>query len=403
MCFLTSTYPSTHGYYGLYGAEPQSHTSTLFGHFRNHGYRTGALGKLHTPRYLIEKDCQFVYDEFIEHPKYLEAVGLYEQNDNRAFNGNRDGECSNIPYEHSVESVLAKQAIRFIRNQGEPKDRGDAKSPWIGWISFSRPHQPYTPSKEFYDLYNEADLHLPPLNEHGYAEGYSESRVRKELRAYLALCSQVDHAIGTILEELKESGLDENTIVVYTSDHGDYAGEHGAMEKLRGISYRAITRIPMIVHIPGMLREGQSSDALVESIDLFPTLCEFADIPFLKTMQGMSFAEIIYGKRNDFRPNVLTENPYRKALATKEWRYIANLEGEKDELYNIVEDPYELQNRIDDPDCAILASEMLRTLLRRVVKARKPITTINGQWHNHRYDEDGRIDLTTNVKMNSYW
>ena len=91
MSFLSSIYPSTHGYYGLYGPEPVQPMLSMFKYFKETGYRTGALGKLHTPRYWIERDCQFVYDEFIEHPKYLEGVGLYEQNDNRAFNGNQNG------------------------------------------------------------------------------------------------------------------------------------------------------------------------------------------------------------------------------------------------------------------------------------------------------------------------
>ena len=161
LSYLTSLYPSTHGYYGLYGREPDSSMTTVFGHFRAHGYRTGALGKLHTPRYLIERDCQFVYDEFIEYPKYLEGEGLYDRHDNRPFAGRRDGECSFLPYEHSCEAALASQAIRFMRNEGEPKDRGEESAPWFAWVSFSRPHQPYTPSREYYDAYDPASVELP--------------------------------------------------------------------------------------------------------------------------------------------------------------------------------------------------------------------------------------------------
>ncbi len=81
--YLSGLYPSTHGYYALYGPPPTSSMTNLFKYFRCNGYRTGALGKLHTPRYWIESDCQFVYDEFVEFPKYLEGAGLYELNDNR--------------------------------------------------------------------------------------------------------------------------------------------------------------------------------------------------------------------------------------------------------------------------------------------------------------------------------
>jgi arylsulfatase len=403
MSFLTSLYPSTHGYYGLYGHEPAEPMTTMFSWFKKHGYRTGALGKLHTPRYLIERDCQFVYDEFIEHPKYLEGAGFYDKNDNRPFAGRRDGEMSCLPYEHSCESALAKQAIRFINNEGEPKDRGDSDSPWFGWISFSRPHQPYTSSKEFFEMYNENDLILPPIGSRGFAEGYNEARIRKELRAYLALCSQVDHAIGTILQGLKSSGQDRDTVIVYSSDHGDYAGEHGAMEKVGGISYRAVTQVPLILNVPGIKNAGKVSDAIIESVDLFPTLCQLINIPIPNTVQGKSFIEILTGKVDSIRTSALTENPYRKALATKEWRYVANIDSQKDELYNIVDDPWELNNRIDDTEYKDTAGKMLRELLDRVARARKPVNTINGHWHEHCYDDDGRVDLVKDGSTNSYW
>ena len=138
MSFLSGLYPSTHGYYGIYGKEPVDSITSMFRYFKRSGYRTGALGKLHTPRSWIERDCQFVYDEFIEFPKYLEGAGLYEKNDNRRFTGWKDGEASTLPLEHSCESALAKQTVRFIKNEGEPADRGDPESPWLAWASFSR-------------------------------------------------------------------------------------------------------------------------------------------------------------------------------------------------------------------------------------------------------------------------
>ena len=147
--FLSGLYPSTHGYYGLYGREPDQAMTSMFSYFREQGYRTGALGKLHTPRYWIEKDCQFVYDEFLEHPNYLEGAGYYDENDNRPFNGNRNGKLSNLPFEHSCESVLVKQTVRFLRNLGEPADRGADDVPWFAWVSFARPHSPLTPSEPF--------------------------------------------------------------------------------------------------------------------------------------------------------------------------------------------------------------------------------------------------------------
>jgi choline-sulfatase/uncharacterized sulfatase len=410
MSFLSGLYPSTHGYYGLYGHEPNEPITNMFKYFKDNGYRTGALGKLHTPRYWIERDCQFVYDEFIEHPKYLEGAGLYEDNDNRAFNGNKDGEISRIPLEHSCEVALAKQAIRFIRNEGEPKDRGEDNAPWFAWVSFSRPHQPYTASEPYASMYPKESITLPPTSETETEETKQrrreipEDELRKYVSAYLGLVSQVDYGIGMVIDELKKRGELDNTIIVYSADHGDYAGEHGMFEKKGGISYRAITQIPMIVSLPHSNHSGAVCDTLVEAVDLFPTICECAEINIPNTVQGISFKALLNGESKEIRENALTENPYRKAIATKEWRYVANLLGEQaDELYHITEDPYELNNRINDPNCAEIASKMQRTLFDRVVKARKPINTINGGWYDHKYDADGRINLNTCGDTNPYW
>lgn len=481
--FLSGLYPSTHGYYGLYGPPPAAPMTSLFRHFRAHGYRTGALGKLHTPRYWIESDCQFVYDEFIEHPKYLEGAGYYERNDNRAFTGPRDGERSELPLAHSCELALAKQAVRFLRNEGEPRDRGDAAAPWLAWVSFSRPHQPYTPSSPFAEMYTAASVTLPPTSPEEKPEirkkreGIGEGELRRIVAAYLGLVSQVDHAIGSILEELERSGQLERTIIVYTADHGDYAGEHGLYEKSGGLSYRAITCVPLIVRLPGGGRPAAAAERsggeaaggsaapdvpaaagspaspassrppvppgraaaephtapasggyprcaeLIEAVDVFPTLCELAGVPVPHTVQGVSFAGLLNGAKlganagrsaaaraasgsatGRGRTSALTENAYRKAIATASWRYVANLRGEQpDELYNLDDDPWELRNRIGDPACAEIAAELLRELLDRTVRARKPVNAINGMWHGHRYDEDGRIDLHLSGGTNPYW
>jgi len=314
MSFLSGLYPSTHGYYGLYGHAPMESITSIFKHFGNNGYRTGALGKLHTPRYWVEQDCQFVYDEFVEYPKYLEAVGLYELNDNRDFNGLRSGETSNIPIEHSCEVALAKQKIRFMRNEGEPKDRGRADAPWMGWISFARPHGPYTPSMPYAAMYPPESLSLPPVSENEKQElkelrsHHDEHFVRKNLSAYLGLVTQVDYGIGMILKELEVRGELDNTIIIYSADHGDYAGEHGLVEKTGGISYRAITRIPMIVRLPDKRFAGSVTDEIVEAVDVFPTLCELAGVEIPNTVQGKSFTPLLSENPAPIRSNALTEN-----------------------------------------------------------------------------------------------
>jgi choline-sulfatase/uncharacterized sulfatase len=409
MSFLASLYPSTHGYYGLYGREPQESMTHLLGWCRARGYRTGALGKLHTPRYWVERECQYVYDEFLEYPTYLEGAGLYAENDARNFNNRRDGEASRLPLEHSCEVALARQTLRFIRNEGEPKDRGPDEAPWCAWVSFSRPHQPWTPSEPYASMYPPESLSLPPnaapevAGMHpsgGYPE---EPRLRQLLAAYLGLVSQTDHAIGLILEELEARGELERTVIVYSADHGDYAGEHHRVEKHSGISHRAITRIPLIVRYPQTVAQGEVCDAMAEAVDVFPTLCDLAGLETPRSAQGRSLLPLLGGDPQPVREDCLTEGPYRKALATPQWRYVANIDGQPDELYDQQDDPWETRNRIDDPACAEVAARLQRRLLDRLARARRPVTVLNGGWHNHAYDEDGRLDLAGCGGTNLRW
>jgi arylsulfatase len=218
------------------------------------------------------------------------------------------------------------------------------------------------------------------------------------------LVSQVDYGIGLILKELELQGLLDHTIVLYSSDHGDYAGEHGLYEKKGGISFQAITRIPLILQIPQMDIGGRVSDEIIEAVDVFPTLCRLAGIEIPNTCQGMDFLPLFSDDTYRHRSSALTENPYRKAIATREWRYVANLHDDQpDELYDRINDPWELNNRIDDPDCQSVARDLSRMLLDRVVRARRPINTLNGFWYDHPYDRDQRIDLTACGPVTPYW
>ena len=403
MSYLSGQYPSAHGYYALYGPEPVQPLTSLFRHFAQAGYRTGAAGKLHTPRYWIERDCQFVYDEFVEFPKYLEAVGLYEQNDNRAFvrAPDADDRTSSLPLEHSCERALARQAIRFFRNEGEPRDRGAAGQPWLLWLSFSRPHQPTTPSEPFASMYDPAHITLPERGDFSCAD---EAALRRRVARYYGLVSQVDESVGLVLREVEARGELDNTIVLYTADHGEYAGHYGRFEKKGGISHSAICRVPALWRFPARLPSNRVIEHFAEAVDVFPTLCDLAGVAPPNTVQGRSMLPLFDDPPQPIRDSALTENAWRKALQTARYRYVANLPGEdeRDELYDCARDPGELVNQIENPAYAAVRQELQRRLLDRVVHAAHPITLMGGGWHDHRQDLDGRANLTSARRVTPY-
>jgi arylsulfatase len=401
--FLTGLYPSTHGYYGLYGREPVPQYSTIFSHFAEHGYRCGAIGKLHTPRYWIERQCQFVYDEFIEFPKYLEGAGLYDVNDNRKFTGQRDGTVSALPLERSCEAALVSQFRRFVANQGEPNDRAAEAEPWLAWASFARPHSPITPSEPFASMYDPADIVLPPsavsetwtnLAEWsrkvpGLKGEPDETVLRNMIARYLGLVSQVDWAIGQIMAILAEEQILDRTVVVFTADHGDYAGEMGLWSKTAGIRSSAICRVPLVVRVPGAMPAEKVVGGIVETIDVLPTLCELAGICPKTPSQGRSFAPLLRGDDWIPRDDALTENAVRKALTTRKWRYLSNLPGQKDELFDREADPWETHNLVDEPELAPALTGLRARLLRRLAAARLPVVGYDAAQWQHEYDQDG--------------
>ena len=363
LSLLSSLYPSTHGYYGQH----QFPSHGILSHFKQHGYRTAAIGRLHADRRSYANRCCFVYDEASEYVEHLKAVGLSE--------GRGSGSASSIPLGHSSASVIARQVIHFLRSEA-------GNVPWFVWASFSDPARSSPAAEPFDSMYNPAALRLPPTREHEKEATRNarlqipEEQLRKRLSTYFGLIGQVDYAVGLILSELRRLGQIETTIITYTSDHGDFAGEHGLMAKDACISYRAVTQIPLIVSLPGEESSDGSSEALAESVDLYPTLCDLVELDPPGLVQGRSLAGIIRGRQLSIRTSALTESPRRKALATDKRRYVANRHSqETDELYDLSDDPWELRNIIDQPGSARVAKAVLRELLKRLIEARQPLTT----------------------------
>jgi N-acetylglucosamine-6-sulfatase len=170
----------------------------------------------------------------------------------------------------------------------------------------------------------------------------------------------VDESLGTILKALKEKGELDNTIVVFTSDHGYWYGEH-CLDLERRLAYEEGIRIPMLVRYPPTIKAGTKPEQLVLSIDLASTLLEMAGVKPVNQLQGKSWLPIFAGKIDGWRNSFLVEyysdtvfprivNMGYKAVRNQRYKYIryTDLEG-MNELYDLVIDPYELHNIINDP------------------------------------------------------
>ncbi len=454
VCYLSGQYAHNHGIYGLEGYPPAA--PSLLEHFKTAGYRTGMAGKIHTPPGWLSPHCDTFQDayghEYLttecgrpcalgdlqggeedDYEAYLVEKGLADDRDDKylqewvALHGGSagsqglDARPSRLPVDDTVEAWTAAQAIDFLR-ESATDDR-----PFLFWMSLPRPHETYAPAQCFWDLYDEDTLTLPPSADDDLADRHPTMRLQKEgmlgeapgwtifeprdyatarrrvLHGYLGCVSQVDDAVGRVLAELEALGLRENTIIVYAADHGDFAGEHGIIEKAPGISSRAITRVPFIWSWPGHLPAGRVCDGLAESVDLFPTLCGLAAAPPPTWADGHDLTPLLRGKTDAVRAIAVTENPLTRAVHTARYtlvHYPAAMNGgaEFGELFDHDTDPWERRNLYFDPAYAPVVAELRRQLLDWLIGTTRVMSVLPPlpgrpmpQFDPEYYDRDGRM------------
>ena len=409
--FASGQYPHNHGYYGLAGkleGGPNlvGNLPHLWRHFRKAGYRTGAVGKSHLPPGWIEGDCdRFVEDKDPEegYPAFLRECGI-DPAESAALDWGRRMKVGDPPkfnhdfgpdalgYEHSVEHWEAREAMRFMEAHRE--------EPFFLQVGFWRPHTPCTPSPEFWDLYPEEELEPPPNADSAFSrqvgplrekraelENLTEDRFafeprnyaamrRRYLRGYYGCISQMDHAVGEILAKLDALGLADNTIVIYSSDHGDYAVEHGLTEKAPGIWSDAITRIPFIWRWPEQLPAGETREALVETVDLAPTLCAMAGVPEMPCADGEAIFEVLRDGGPTRRRVAVTENPWSRAVFDGRYRLVHAPDDltEDGVLTDLQADPWEMENHYGDPEWRETRERLRRELLDRLLTRSRVVT-----------------------------
>jgi arylsulfatase A-like enzyme len=282
---------------------------------------------------------------------------------------------SGLPEEHMEDGRLARDAARALRSLAENEQ------PFFLSVGLYAPHTPLLAPKRYVDLYNPDEMSLTPApraDDRGVPEiatrngknydifngmypeyGPTPQRQREAIAAYYACASYIDAQIGIVLDALEETGLDQNTIVVFFSDHGFHLGEHGCWSKYT--LFEQSTRVPMIISVPGSAQNGQVCDGIVELVDFVPTLCDFWDIAAPECLEGISLLPWLQypprpAKKAAFCQ--ITGPLYGRAVRTERFRYAEYRRRNEDpwtqeprarELYDLHKDPYEQVNLVDDP------------------------------------------------------
>ncbi|AQQ70231.1 Arylsulfatase [Limihaloglobus sulfuriphilus] len=278
--------------------------------------------------------------------------------------------------ESCVPHYLAEHTISLI------DDFSKKNQPFFIWHNFWGPHEPYYPPQEFIDMYK--DVHIPewenfnwkPDNEFGphrmkrHALGsVSPWSVWEEgLKHYYAFTTYIDYEIGRLMEHLENKGLADNTIVIFSSDHGETLGSHNGMVDKGWSHFEEIQRVPLIVKDPRMDKSqtGKEVDKLISQIDIYPTILDYAGADYDKNIvDGASVKPFVDGRKVEWRDSVIVEffgigNMATNMLTCRYENYKYGYTcSNKDELYDLEKDPHEMTNLIDDENYADVV-EMMR-------------------------------------------
>jgi arylsulfatase A-like enzyme len=347
---------------------------------RSAGYRTGYFGKWHVER--SDALDAFGFDTYATE---LHLVNVpVERRPLRSsctlrHRGYRDFLLCGVTDERASatrEHALIGRGIEFLRDAARDPER-----PWALVIATEAPHDPFVAPAEVRDRYRSADL-APPANGadplHDRPALYRRLQrvwdrltpedAREAVACYLALCSHLDDEVGRLLEELERSGQGRETVVVYTSDHGELLGAHGLW--LKGVPpFEEVYRVPLVIAGPGV-EPGVRHDEPVSLVDLAPTLLRLTlGDGVAAPGHGRDLTPILRGQGAPFPPEAYAEFHGQRFGYTQRivWharhKYVFN-GFDEDELYDLARDPHELRNLACEPEQAPLLAEMAARMWR---------------------------------------
>jgi arylsulfatase A-like enzyme len=286
------------------------------------------------------------------------------------------------------------------RTMANIEDASKSEEPFFIWSSFFDPHPQYLIPEPWASMYDPADMPVGELTEGeiekmpshyrrtqeknpDYSEFYSEDEkygchgfhshvvdeklLRKDMAIYYGMISFIDQQVGEILNKLDELGIADNTIILFTTDHGHYLGQHGLIAK-GAFNYDDLQRIPMIARYPGKIKPGSVCKALQSQVDFAPTFLSAAGIKVPGLMQGKNQMDVWQGKEDKARDNLIIENRHQPTLlhsrtyVDEQYKISVYRHTDEGELFDLKNDPEEKNNLWNDSGSAQLKSQLLLKL-----------------------------------------
>ncbi len=410
--FMTERYVRDHGVYTNWeeiGADSPTYAWAL----REAGYHTSLLGKAHL--YTDEKlDITHIDqaagrleavgfaevfetgDKFIpkarnKYTDYLASRGLLDAYRrhiaDRSYQGeNEDGQGATkclpmwdatpmpIPLDAYVDTWHGLEAVRWI-------EQYDRSVPFFLFVGFPGPHDPWDAPAEAVARYDGVDVSMPRSTKRPDVEGtgryagllnsflwlsdtatMSDDAIRGMRRAYAADISVIDHAVGLMTAALERKGLLDETWIIYTSDHGEMAGNHGLMSKC--VMYQQAVRVPLLIRPPGGCAP-RVVDALVEQFDVPATVREIAGAPAVADGEGRSLLAAVRGGTGPGRTVSVSENWGFACFETERHKLVVDEDAlAACQLFDLAEDPWEDHNLVADPEARAVVDELMELQVR---------------------------------------
>jgi len=258
--------------------------------------------------------------------------------------------------------TVADRAIAFLRQYQAQVAAGREKRPFFMYLAPANPHDPRVAAPQYLNMYDPAQIPLPPnfLPLHPFNNGEltirderlapwprPEANIRSQIRDYYAVITAMDEQIGRILDCLRQIGQYDRTIIIFSSDQGIALGSHGLMGKQN--LYEHSMNAPLIMCGPG-IPQGRSTDAFVYLFDIYPTVCELVGAAVPRDIEGRSFVPIIRGETQQFRDAVfLAYRDVQRAVRQGRWKLIRYPQVNRTQLFDLQTDPHESTDLSADP------------------------------------------------------
>ena len=397
--------------------------------FKEAGYRTAAVGKLHYYPPNREEAMRTGFDSAELHDGsaitdlWSDYVKWQRANDPQPHVYYRATAKNIEPGKNPFRSVLdvkyTDTAWTGERSRAVLNDLTKNEQPFFFYVSFWKPHSPYEVAAPYDSMYDDVEIPIPdtvsletvknlplPVQKLAMRNGgpkLDRERLEWAYRSYYGTITHVDHEIGLLLDALEASGKAENTLIVFSSDHGDQLFEHAITDK--NCFFDPSVRVAFMVSLPGRIKSAQY-DQLIETVDLLPTLLEFTGLPEPREVQGRSFAPLIADMGRSYEPHteVFSENiipevitggkldmpfekgqgvggirhPDAKMVRTERWKYCYYPDGYA-ELYDLHADPLETKNLAGQGDKRDVEFDLRTRLLNWLINSEET-DQIQNRW-----------------------